>query len=98
MLTNEVNNDPMQLLAALRARGVRCALVFTAQGMDLDVQGRVSQSDRAALAAHREGLVAALLAEARLAAAQRDDDAAAEGRAVEWGVSAAERWNERGVR
>lgn len=60
--------------------------------MDLDVQGRVSQSDRAALAAHREGLVAALLAEARLAAAQRDDDAAV-ARVIEWGVSAVERWN-----
>jgi hypothetical protein len=84
MLTNEVNNDPAQLLAALRARGVRLGLVFSAQGMDLDVQGRVSQSDRAALAAHREGLLQLLLDEARAAAARRDDDAAAVGRAVEF--------------
>jgi hypothetical protein len=94
MLTNEVNNDPVQLLAALRARGVRCALVFTAQGMDLDVQGRVSQSDRAALAAHREGLLQLLLSEARAAAAQRDDDAAAEGRAVEWNEGLRQFWEE----
>ena len=34
-----------------------------------------------------------LLAEARREAARRDDDAAAEGRDVRFGVSALERWN-----
>jgi hypothetical protein len=85
---------PANLLAALRARGVRCALVFTAQGMDLDVQGPLTDDDRAALAAHREGLVAALLDEARLAAASRDDDAAAEGRAVTFDDPLRQFWEE----
>jgi activating signal cointegrator 1 len=87
--------DPLQLLTALRARGVRRALVFTAQGMELDVSGALTDADRAALAAHREGLLQLLLQEARAEAARRDDDAAAVEREVDFTPSPIEQWNAR---
>jgi hypothetical protein len=72
------------LLAALRARGVRLGLVEDGRGLTPTFGGNLTAEDRAALADHREGLVAALLAEARREAARRDDDAAAAGRAINW--------------
>jgi hypothetical protein len=94
MLTNELNNDAVQLLAALRARGVRLGLSFTADGLTPTFGGSLDDADRAALAAHREGLLVALLAEARALAARRDDDTAAVERAVEWGEGLEQFWEE----
>jgi hypothetical protein len=82
------------LLAALRARGVRLGLVEDERGLTPTFGGALTAEDRAALAAHREGLVALLLAEARLTVARRDDDAAALGRAVEWGEGLEQFWEE----
>jgi hypothetical protein len=62
--------------------------------MEPVVSGKLTDADRAALAARREGLLACLLDEARREAARRDDDAAALGRAVEWGEGLEQFWEE----
>jgi hypothetical protein len=76
------------LLSALRARGVRLSLSFTAEGMTPTVGGKLTDADRAALAERREELISALLSEARAAAAARERrcgaDGAAVGRAIGW--------------
>lgn len=77
-MTNEVNN-PADLLAALRARGVRLAIVEDERGLTPTYGGAaLSDADRTALAEQREGVLRLLIREAQDAAASRDDPRAGE--------------------
>jgi hypothetical protein len=87
--------DALQLLTALRARGIRLGLVEDERGLTPTFGGSITDDDRAALAAHREGLLQLILQEARAEAARRDDDAAAQAREVDFAPSPIELWNAR---
>jgi hypothetical protein len=80
------------LLTAIRARGCRLSVRFGADGVTPTFGGPLTDEDRKALAEHREALVALLLAEARLAAAQHDDDDAAADRPIRWDERKAWTW------
>lgn len=94
MLTNQLNNDPVQLLAALRARGVRLWAHFDAEGVHLRHSVPGTRADHGAIADHAEALLDLLVTESRLSAARRDDDAAALARAVTFPDPLMQFWEE----
>jgi hypothetical protein len=85
---------PEQLLAALRARGVRLWAHFDADGVHLRHSVPGTPADHEDIADHAEALLDLLVTEARREVARRDDDAAAAGRAVEWGEGLRQFWED----
>lgn len=92
MTTQALAQTPTDLLAALRARGLRLWPEFHSGGVTPRLAGPATPADLAALASQQEAVLALLIREAQ-EAAEKDDDPAAVDRDIRWNEPAVWKWN-----